>query len=423
MSGMETRDRTQTRLKLEGAVLAAWVLLAALAATQSRYQALLIVPWGLLALRHRASFDNLAAVARAWPVPVLASVLLAVWLALGAAYGPPTLASRNDLAAIAVVWIPVAALIAGQQRAGRHIEGLLATMLLLVIALNAVRVGHQLVTGRMPLSGYTHNVLIGPLMLALALVAAALLARCQPAAGRRCLRAAVAGLVVAVVIAIASRARTPFVAGTAAVLVTVVWWRLKLARTVWIGLAATLVVWAALISARWELVVTQSIQYEDGATHKTSIGARVDMLRWGARHVHEIPPFGFGEPGLADRMNQRFAELGIDPTRIYKLIHMHNDILQLSFAHGLVAGLCFVVFMAGLLAGLAARRRTLGADGPRAAFGSAACAAAVLVLALAGLSDCFLYWPKVWLALMPVFAIAVGLHTPIDDRRVNAARA
>ncbi|MCC7456577.1 MAG: O-antigen ligase family protein [Nitrospira sp.] len=415
MSELESPQRTQTRLNLEGYVLAAWVLLATLAPTQSRYQPLLIAPWCLLALRYRASFDNLVALARAWPVPLAASVLLAIWLALGAEFGPPALTSRYNLAAIAVTWIPVAALVAGQRRAGRHIEGLLAAMLLLVVALNAVRVGHQLFTGRVPLSGYTHNVLLGPLMIALALTAAALLVRCQ-AARRRCLRVAAAGLVIAVAIAIASRARTPFVAATAAVFATVVVWRLKLSRAIWIGLASALAVWLAAISTRWELVVTQSIQYEGGATHKTSIGARVDMLRWGARHLHEIPPFGFGEPALANYMNQRFAEFGVDPTRIYQLIHMHNDILQLSFAHGWVAGLCFVVFMVSLLTGVYARRRTASADGQRGDFGSATCTAAVLLLALAGWSDSFLYWPKVWLALVAVFAIVTGLHTPIDDR-------
>ncbi len=97
---------------------------------------------------------------------------------------------------------------------------------------------------------------------------------------------------------------------------------------------------------------------------------------------------------------------------------MHNDILQLSFAHGLVAGVGYIVMLAAVIIGLYRQRRSMGGFDPVAVLGSAGAAAAVLLLAIAGLFDCFLYWPKVWVAMQAVLAIALALH----GSDTNAAR-
>jgi len=418
MSSTPKEPRAELALKVEACLLTVWLLLATLAVSNTRYVWLLPIPWALLLLRWRASAVSLAAIWRDWPIPLLASGVLAVWLVLGASFGAPSLHSRLALAAIALLWIPVAALIVGRRRAGRGIEGPLAAALLAVIVLNAIRVGHQLYGGSVRPSGYTHNVLLGACMLALALVAASLLLDARWARSKRLAYAAL-GLGFALVIALVSRARTPLVAGAVTLLAIVGGWRLRLSRATWIALAVALAVWAAWTSARWEGLVEQSLQYES-ATHKTSIGARVDMLRWAALHVRDIPAFGFGESGLAERMNQRYLEFGVDPAKIYRLIHMHNDVLQLSFAHGLVAGVSYVVVLVAVLAGLY-RRRRVGAGGVGDP-GSAAAAAAVMLLAIAGLFDCFLYWPKVWLAMQALLAIVMALQAPRGDGQALADR-
>ncbi|HEX6016956.1 MAG TPA: O-antigen ligase family protein [Burkholderiaceae bacterium] len=419
MSSMLKGPHTELALKVEAYVLTVWLLLATLAVSNTRYVWLLPVPWALLLLRWRASASGLVQIWRHWPTPLLASGVLAAWLALGASFGAPSLHSRLSMAAIALLWIPLAALIVGQRRAGRAIEWPLAAALLAVIFLNAIRVGHQLYGGSVRPSGYTHNVLLGACMLAIALVAASLLIEARLARSKRLAYAAL-GFGFALAIALISRARTPFVAGAVTLLAIVGGWRLRLSRATWIALLLVLAVWAALTSARWEGLVEQSLEYES-ATHKTSIGARVDMLRWAALHVRDIPAFGFGESGLAERMNQRYLEFGVDPAKIYRLIHMHNDILQLSFAHGLVAGVSYVVVLAAVLAGLY-RRRRIGASGVGDP-GSAAAAAAVLLLAIAGLFDCFLYWPKVWLAIQALLAVVMALQASQVPRAEGQALA
>lgn len=414
MSSAPWISHTDLALRLEGIVLTCWLLLATLAVSNTKFIWLLPVPWALLLLRWQASRSNLLAVARHWPIPLLASVVLAVWLVLGAAFGAPALHSRLALAAIALLWLPVAALIVGQRHAGRSIEWPLAAALLAVVVLNMVRVGHQLYGGSARPWGYTHNVLLGALMAAFALVATSLLLR---SSHPRRIAYAGLGLGLALAIALASQARTPLVAGAMTLIVIALAWRPRFSRTVWAVLAAGVAIWAVATSQRWQLLIEQTLKYET-ATHKSSIGARIDMLRWAALHVREIPAFGFGESGLAEHMNQRYVEFAVDPGKIYRLIHMHNDILQLSFAHGLVAGVGYIVMLAAVIIGLYRQRRSMGGFDPVAVLGSAGAAAAVLLLAIAGLFDCFLYWPKVWVAMQAVLAIALALH----GSDTNAAR-
>jgi O-antigen ligase len=401
-----------------------WIVFCCMGVQQYPSQkTIALLPWVLLLLHGKDGVALLREIVHRYRLATVATCVLAALIFANDYMHGFTKTGLRHLAAC-VVWLPISALTLKLLRTDRTSPGrfvLLFSVALTIAALVSV-IQYVVLQQDRPL-GLNHNVHSGTLALlcACAAVAVAALVVCQPpnraeeTSARQIRRVIAVALVAAIFVVVLSGARSPL----AAIVVTTLFLTALLRHHVrFAGALAVVLVGGLLVVLGYErsLDIVREVAAYFSGEHATSMGGRLDAWRWFSERGFEAPSLGQSADAVAQSLalrGERWA-LGVRP--MIEMQHLHNDLLQITSAYGVVAALAFVCTLIGFAADsfceiLRGRDQTPF----RALLIPTSLVAAPLLVAVAGITDSLTYWSVSWIAWSS--AIAVMLAVRVHDTR------
>jgi O-antigen ligase len=390
-------------------------------------KALALIPWLTLALFGYEGWTALHSVASRYKVATVATCVLALIMFVNSAQnGFAQTSSRHLLASL--VWLPISSLtlIALRSRASAGKALLAALVIGLFVAALTMIMQRAIFLYVRPL-GINHNVLSGTLAL-VNLCAVLSLAQMNPRAfvlrnGTRAItsNAWVAAAIVAVIfVVVLSGARSPLLALSVAAIVLIALFghHLRVTAVLIIALGALLVV--ALGYPRFIEITREAAAYVAG-DHATSVGGRLDAWRWFSESGLAHPFLGHSPDAVKASLAARGVHWGVDPRSTIEMWHLHNDVLQLAAAYGLIAAACFVATLCGFATAALSRVISLrnSARSLEALVTPSALIAAILMIAVTGLTDSMTYWSTSWIGWGTAVAVLLAVLLTEEENVMN----
>lgn len=400
-----------------------WIVFCCMGVQQYPSQkTIALLPWVLLLLHGKDGAALLREIVDRYRLATGATCVLAAFILANESVLGFTKTGLRHLAAC-VVWLPIAALTLKLLRADRRYPGrlvLLFSVALIIAALVSV-IQYVILLQDRPL-GLNHNVHSGTLALlnACAAVTLAELYLSNPDertdASARKMRGAIAVvLVAAIFVVVLSGARSPLVA----VVVTTLFLIALLRHHVrFAGALAAVLVGGLLVVLGYERsvnIVREVAAYVAGE-HATSMGGRLDAWRWFAERGLDAPWFGQSADAVAQSLALRGERWSLGARPMIEMQHLHNDLLQITSAYGVVAAIAFVCTLIGFAAAsLRAILRGRDQTSIQALLTPTCLLAAPCLVGVAGITDSLTYWSVSWVAWSS--AIGVMLAVSMQDTR------
>lgn len=293
-----------------------------------------------------------------------------------------------------LVWMPVAAiLITTHNHTDTWGRKAACTLLALAITITAAVICIQLWLMKVPRpQGVFYGVLNGPDLL---MMAALLLAMTDSSDLKRWRWYAL----IALMGAVSSMARTPLIAFVTATLIVAFWDTRHLKRTLLLCTPIA-IGWGIFLKQRFLTLQTDMTTYQSGQ-YSSSAGDRVDALRWAKEHIFDNVLFGMGPNDLQRAFNARWVEWNRLEESITRIVHLHNDYIQIPIAYGIPAFFLFLLFWVFL----SAKTTTSGGTKRSSAF----ILATVGVFATTSLTDSYSYWTEGWSFIFACAGFAVAI--------------
>jgi O-antigen ligase len=364
---------------------------------------LAILPWIAFVLAHRDGKIQFALdQIRVVRTVLWFSVAITLWIAVSeSTRGISNLGVGHALQFL--VWIPIYASVVTLANRDPRFLSLLsfaAAGLLIAFALAMTWQKWHLHLPRPPAFG--HNVLVGSLCLGISCVAVC----ASRDLNRRTLLWIVAAIFVFCLVVSAARAPVLSVALSLSISLVLVGGinrrHLALALLPFVALAA-------LLSLNWErtrMFFSDLAALEQGL-RATSSGVRLDAWSCAFDIVARNPFFGISADGVRSAFNTYLYKTQNPQSWGYPYEHLHNDLLQLSSAYGLPAGILFILFLMSILSVVL---RHFNKDSEtRTRVGVVLVCAFALNLLFAGFTDAFTFWGRTQIALQAMLGTLLAV--------------
>ncbi|HET8870274.1 MAG TPA: O-antigen ligase family protein [Aquabacterium sp.] len=312
---------------------------------------------------------------------VLASALASLWIAMGSV--ARQVPDEWRTATTPLLWLPIAAIFSSDEKESRA-RSLLPSILALAILSSVLFLGYQFFVERSPRPpGFSFNVLTGPMLLMMScLFAVTYQSQRHPSQTAAFI---VIGLAT-IGGAIMTQARTALMCFVIACCIYAIFLP-QISKRILITGAVIAIIWAALISSRFDIIKKDIDKYQ-GGSHRSSLGERTDAIVWGLQHFFDKPWLGFGREPLRTAFNQRWMEWHRPEESISKIVHLHNDYLQLALSYGIPTLIFTLAFWFGLARSI---RRSNASD-----FQRAGCQTVLFMIATTSMVDSFTHWQGLW---------------------------
>lgn len=353
-----------------------------------------LLPWSWM-LMWPAARDETKRLAQRHADLLIASALTSVLILLGAL-------SRDlrdeewRLACVPIIWLPVAAL-ASVSRGATYSEehhGIRVALAAGTLLIAGTCCWQLLIERQQRPQGLFFGVLNGPLLLMMACLMWANLTQRMTQTSERWWCTFIAAAVFG---AIATRAKTPFIAFCVATLIALLIDRKNSKRTLLISLPV-IGFWGAFLRKRFSDIGSDMETYRSGQ-FSSSAGDRLDAMLWSQNHLLDHPWLGYGPNQLTDAFNGRWVEWGRIESSSTKIYHLHNEYLQLPLAHGIPAFIAVIAFWLLLSKAIYKSNAHTSKKTPLWLM--------VSILAVTGFTDCFSFWLSGWAACFTLAGLAV----------------
>lgn len=283
------------------------------------------------------------------------------------------------IAAVPLVWIPVATFARTQWRMN---YSWISNCVLASIVATTLLLGWQffiLANPRPP--GLSFNVLIGPLLMMQACAYYILNPQRNPQ-----LRTSYLIATTAVIGAIITQSKSALIAFSVAWILSSAISKNNSKRIIFTCLPFS-ATWYLLIQDRFRQINSDIRSYELGRS-SSSFGDRIDAIQWSIEHIPDHPWLGFGPTQLTQSYNQRWIEWGRDESSITKMLHLHNDYIQIPLSYGALA---LILISAIYLIIYKTIKKSHFQEQQKMAFG-----AFLAIFLTASIFDSYSYWIGMW---------------------------
>lgn len=383
---------SQNRLCVALAYLNVLVLLLPLETSDWEYTAT-ITPW-LWVLYSTPSRARLTQIVKENRSLVLVTALASIWMLIGSL--SRQVADEWRIATTPILWLPIAAIFKqhAHQTPPQTKQSVQAIMGIAILSTSTV-LAYQLLIGKDPRPpGFSFNVLTGPMLL---MMASLFIAADQNSGSRPKLL---------LLIGLASIGGSMMTQSRTALLCFIVGcgccalFLPKISKNILAYSMPTSIIWMILISPRFDVIHTDISKYQNGS-HRSSLGERTDAIVWGLQHIFDKPWLGFGREPLRNTFNSRWIEWSQPEDSITKILHLHNDYLQLALSYGMPTLVFTLIFWVGLF-----KLFNKPNIHPQQ---STFCKITLLIIATTSLVDSFTHWQGLWAMCATCAGIAFSI--------------
>jgi len=316
-----------------------------------------------------------------------------------------------EVAAIPLLWIPIAALTRSIQ--WRHHRTALIITISIAICWISLLVIWQFTVGHEPRpKGLSHNVLTGPMLLGMLCTIGAL---SHPRENNR-LRQVLAAL--SITASIVTQSKTGLLAFLAASLIYII--RQSASRKRMLFTATPVIfIWLLTLTQRLSTFQSQFTGYEN-KQYKNALGGRADAIRWVKSHFMDNPLLGKGPEQLAYEFDHRWQEWGRSEFSTLPMLHLHNDYFQILMTYGIPASICFTALWITL--SIQAFKSTNNCRS-----NSTSTATWILMLTsiymISFITDSFTYWDNAWAMVSACMGLSIGILSSKQEKYAYANHA
>ena len=144
-------------------------------------------------------------------------------------------------------------------------------------------------------------------------------------------------------------------------------------------------------------------QYKSGHS-SSSTGDRIDALKWSMEHFFDHPLIGYGPTQLTNAFNNRWAEWQQAESSITKILHLHNDYIQIALSYGTPCLALQVLFWITLCRYSTNRRNKI----------EPTTLAIITIIATTSTADSFSYWSNIWATCYAMAGLIIYKNIKLD---------